>query len=176
MSIRNLQLERSLSMKRRSWVTLALSIFALYAGCSQTSDVSRLSSDEQAYIDKVKMFPLEISVPNAQATDAWHRAESFISRFTLMKHQTVGTSIIPSYFLNGQPGRENLMQTPSSSELGVSFGYHVTMKPLSEVVQFNVQCITEIGSKQADASANAHILAYYMKTGDLPYPKLIKRR
>jgi hypothetical protein len=92
-----------------------------------------------------------------------------------MKHQTVGTSIVPSYSVKGQPGREYLMQTASSSELGVSFGYHVTMTALSEVVQFNVQCITENAFKAADASVNAHILAYYMETGDLPYPKLVKK-
>jgi hypothetical protein len=171
----NIEPERRLAMNRSFWLPLALSMLALCAGCSRTSEITTLSSEEQAYVDKVKMVPLEISVPSRDATDAWHRAESFISRFTLMKHQTVGTSIIPSYFLKAESGKEHLMQTPSSSELGVTFGYHVTMTPLPEVVTFKVECLTENVSRATDASVNAHILASFMQTGDLPYPNLIKR-
>jgi hypothetical protein len=92
-----------------------------------------------------------------------------------MKHQTVGNYIIPTYSIPDQTGSEYFIPTYSPSELGASFGYHVTMTPLSEVVQFNVRCITENVSKAVDAYVNAHLLAYYMETGDLPYPKLIKR-
>jgi hypothetical protein len=134
-----------------------------------------LSADEQAYIDKVKVFPLEFSVSNAEATDAWHRAESFIGRFSLMKHQTGRGYIIPTHLIPDQTGRDYLIPTYNSSELGVSFGYYVTMTPMKELVQFSVQCNAENVFKATNACVNAHILAYYMETGDLPYPKLIKK-
>lgn len=174
------ELMRRLSMKQSTLLPFVLSIFTSIAGCSHTSMMTLSadqtpSPDEQAYINKVKMFPLEFSVSNAEAIDAWHRAESFISRFSLMKHQTGRGYIIPTYFMKYQTGREYLIPTYNSSQLGVSFGYCVTMTPLKELVRFSVQCNAENVFKAANANINAHILAYYMETGDLPYPRLIKK-
>lgn len=131
----------------------------MIGNCTTTSLLS-LTPDEQAFLSKAKAFPLEFTVSNEEAEMAWGRAQSFIGRFSSMKLQTATDYVIQTY-------------NPSAS--GVAYGYYVTKTPLGESTQFNVQCNTGNIFAMADAESNAHILAYYMSTGELVNPKVIMK-
>jgi tetratricopeptide (TPR) repeat protein len=119
-----------------------------------------LTSDERIYLEKVKAFPLEFTIPINEVEVAWGRTQSFIGRFSSMKLQIVTDYIIQTY-------------NPPKGE--ISFGYYVTKTPIGNNVKITVICITGDPLGEGAASLNAHILAYYIKTGELPYPRLIAR-
>lgn len=140
----------------RKAVIIILALFVL-SGCTSIS-MKNLTPEERSYFEKVEAFPLEFIIPKIEADDAWGRAQSFIGRFSSMKLQTVTDFVIQTY-------------NPSD----IKFGYYVTKTPMDDDIQITVQCITEGWFSGDDARRNAHILAYYMKTGELPNPKFIAR-
>jgi hypothetical protein len=131
----------------------------ILTGCATTS-MLKLTPEEQTYLEKAKAFPLEFTIPKSEADEAWGRAQSFIGRFSSMKLQTVTDFVIQTY-------------NPGSGD--VDFGYYVTKTPMGDKVQITVQCNTGNMFAGADANTNAHILAYYIKTGELVNPRLIAR-
>jgi len=139
-------------------VTVAILVLALLTGCATTS-MLKLTPEEQMYLEKAKAFPLEFTIPKSQADEAWGRAQSFIGRFSSMKLQTVTDFVIQTY-------------NPISPN--VDFGYYVTKTPMGDKVQITVQCNVGNIFSGADANTNAHILAYYIKTGEL-VPRLIAK-
>ena len=134
-------------------------VLALLAGCATTS-MLKLTPEERTYLEKAKAFPLEFTIPKSEADEAWGRAQSFIGRFSSMKLQTVTDFVIQTY-------------NPRSTD--VDFGYYVTKTPMGDKVQITVQCNTGNVFAEEDANNNAHILAYYIKTGELVNPRLIAR-
>ena len=137
---------------------LMSSFIALIAtGCSHTG-MMNLSPDEEVYMARVNQFPLEFSISKADAPDAWGRAQSFIRKYCSMNLQYATDYLISAY---------------SATLSEVRFRYYVTKTPMSNEVQILVQCNTGFMYTGGDANLNAHILAYYIKTGDLPYPQLI---
>jgi hypothetical protein len=145
----------------KKFVNLTSSVVVIFMiGNCTTNMLLNLTPDEQAFLDKANAFPLEFTVQNEDAEMAWGRAQSFIGRFSSMKLQTATDYVIQTY-------------NPSSS--GVAYGYHVTKTPLGKSTQFNVTCNTGNLFAMGDALSNAHILAYYMSTGELANPKVIKK-
>lgn len=139
-------------------VTVVILVLGLLSGCATTS-MLKLTPEEQTYLEKAKAFPLEFTIPKSEADEAWGRAQSFIGRFSSMKLQTATDFVIQTY-------------NPASP--AVDFGYYVTKTPMGDKVQITVQCNTGNMFAGADANTNAHILAYYIKTGEL-VPRLISR-
>lgn len=139
---------------------LSICLLTLFLSACSHIQTMQLSQDEKDYIEKVKAFPLELTIPKTDEADAWGRAQSFVGRFSSMKLQTATDFIIQTY-------------NPSSSD--ESFGYYVTKTPLRDSVQMNIRC--NVGNQMwaPDAELNGHILAYYVKTGELPYPRLINK-
>jgi hypothetical protein len=56
---------------------------------------------------------------------------------------------------------------PNQNDAGIEYGYDVTKTPSGADVQFDVQCSTNNMFEGGQAAQNAHILAYYMATGQL---------
>lgn len=132
-----------------------------WIGCASSG--RGLSLEEQTYLDKVWAFPLTFTVSKAEAEEAWGRAQSFLARFSGMQLQVLTDFVIETY---------------DPLTVGYGFGYSIVKTPMSEEVQISVQCrpgvpLTRLWGS-SDAERNAHILAYYMKTGELPYPRWIK--
>lgn len=144
-------------MKKKLATLLMISYVFVIAACAM---LPQPTPEEQAVLDQAIAFPLDFTVPNSDAEMAWGRAQSFIGRFSSMKLQTVTDYVIQTY-------------NPSSS--GVAYGYYVTKTPLGDSMQFVVQCNTGNLFAMRDAVNNAHVLAYYMKTGELVNPILIKK-
>lgn len=130
-----------------------LSLFLL--SCASTIIYSKEQSD---YLVKIRQFPLEFEMPKEQVEEAWGRAQSFIGRYSSMKLQIVTDYVIQTYNPVG---------------IGAEFGYYVTKTPMGVMVQFTVQCNVNNSLLNDHAMDNAHILASYIKTGELPYPYLI---
>jgi len=140
---------------------LNLIIAFLVTGCGATVSMMQLTPAEKVYIEKVKSFPLEFTIPASEAEEAWGRAQSFIGRFSSMKLQIVTDYVIQTY------------NPPSGT---VDFGYYVTKTPIGDSVKISVQCVTGNMFAWEDAKLNAHILAYYIATGELPpNPRLIMK-
>jgi hypothetical protein len=138
-------------------VGLTLSVLI---GCATQSAAPQhrvLLPEEQTYLDKVMLTPLEFVIPKTEANDAWGRAQSFISKFSGMKLQTVTEFVIQTY-------------TPTSSDGEAYYsgycGYQVTKTPMGDNIQITVQSMAgRMFTKLANR--NAHILAHYIKTGEL---------
>ena len=121
-------------------------------GCSYVNTLS-LSPQEKAYVSKVSQHSLEFTIPDSQVTNAWGRAQSFIGKYSYSKIKTATDYII------------------QTEEAGQSrpFDYNVTKTIQKDSSQITVRCSPET----PDGEMNAHILAYYIEFGELPYPRLI---
>ena len=142
-------------------------VLGLLSGCAawklppitpeEQARLDEFAREEQTYLAKAMPFPLEFTIPKGEADEAWGRAQSFIGRYSSMKLQIATDFIIQTY----NPGSLS------------GFGYYVTKTPMGDNVQITVQGLTDI--YLASANQNAHILAYYIKTGELINPGLIKQ-
>jgi hypothetical protein len=143
-------------MKKLFLISLLCFSF-LWMGCMQ--DIVN-DPKQVEYLAKVNAFPLEFEVSKDIATDAWGRAQSFIGRFSSMKLQSA---------------TDYMIQTYNPTDNGVNYGYNITKTPLKDTVQITVQCSSNNMFAGGDATKNAHILAYYISSGELPYPNLIAK-
>lgn len=121
-----------------------------------------LSPEQKAYVDTVMRQPTTFRVSKAQAEETWGRGQSFIGQHSSMKIQVATDYVLQTY-------------NPSDQSYGIDYGYYLTRTPAGEDVGFNVRCLTNNMFAGGDANRNAHILAHYMVTGELPYPGLIQR-
>ena len=130
-------------------VTLNLFLVCAVGGCAANSN---LQPEQKLLLDRALAFPTDFTVDRKDAGDAWGRAQSFVGRFSSMKLQTASDFVIQTY----NPGDGD-----------VAYGYNVTKTPAGDDVQFDVRCGSGNMFAVGEASKNAHILAYYMKTGEL---------
>lgn len=136
-------------------------IFAfVFVGCASRIAQMKLTTDQQVALDKAMAFPLDFEIDKTDGTDAWGRAQSFISKYSPMKLQTVTDYVLETY-----------------NSVDYAFSYNVTKAPLKDKYQITVQCHVPSDSWQwhkDDANRNAHILAYYIATGQLLIPELVE--
>ena len=139
----------------------ALMILALSCGCSSTSAVFQLSADEQASLSQAMSGQLNFVVPREHAIDSWDRAQDFLDRYSTMKLHSATDSLLTSY---EQPVTDpNQIQSASA----VRFGYSVTRSRDVDGVRYVVQCTPSNPSGAKDADQNAHLAAYYIRTGTI---------
>jgi len=147
--------ERRSGVLRIALSAMLLSLLA--ALCFQCATTKSLTREEADYLMAIRRSPLTFQLPKAQADDAWGRAQSFIGKYSSMKLQVVTEFVLQTY-------------NPSDYK----YGYYVTKTPMGENVEFSIQCLTAgFFADQNAAERNAYILAWYIKTGELPYPHLI---
>jgi hypothetical protein len=120
-------------------------------GCATAPELTR---EQEAYMEEAMAMPLVFTVPTGEADQAWKRAHSFVERFSSLKLQQISNNAIRTY---------------NPNEFSTAFGYYVKKTLLGENVRFSIQCFCgTLSASATDASfQNAHILAYYMKTGKL---------
>jgi hypothetical protein len=136
-----------------------LTTVGLLSGCASAVSTMKLTSEEKQYVDEVKQFPLEFEIDKKDDKDAWGRAQSFIGKYSSMKLQIVSDYNLQTY-------------NPTGAE--VQYGYSVTKTPAGTKEQISVDC--QVGNifKKEDAKMNAHILAYYISTGEI-FPNLVQQ-
>ena len=137
-------------MKQMAAAVFILAILNV-TGCATSP---KLTPEQKAYLDEAMAMPLDFTVPNAEADQAWERAQRFVERFSAMKLQNISANVIRTY---------------NPNQFSTAFGYYVKKRPLGENVRFTIECFCgTLSATATDASLqNAHILAYYMKTGEL---------
>lgn len=113
--------------------------------------------EEQAYMSAVMATPLTVLVAKDDTEDAWGRAQSWLGKYSSMKIQVVSDYVIETY-------------NPTGSS--VDFGYNVTKTPMGDACEIAVRCGSSNMFAGEAAETNAHILAYYIKTG-ICNPKFI---
>ena len=97
-------------------------------------------------------FPLRFTVPSREAEIAWERALAFVGRFSSMNLQVATDYLIETY------------KPDSAGE----FGYAAARASGIAYSLFEVNCQAG-GALGADkAQQNAHIFAYYVRTGVMP--------
>ena len=138
------------------WVLLLATI--LLESCFSSS----LNMKEIDYITRASQTPLEFSLPKEEAEDAWGRAQSFIGRYSSMR-----LHIVTDYVLE--------TKSPQGATNFKQFGYYVVKTPGKESVSLKVLCVAASVIYNKEARQNAHILAYYMMTGEEPSPRIIKK-
>jgi hypothetical protein len=125
--------------------------------CSSTS-VFQLSADEQSLLQSAMNTPLTFVVPRDQAIASWDRASDFVQRYSTMKLRSVTDSLITVY---DEPSVTPLIENASS----IRFGYSVRRSRDPGGILYQVQCTASSKTGDTDAAQNAHIAAYYVKTG-----------
>ena len=144
-------------MNRKTVALLPVAL--LLVSCIQTS-LYTLTPEEQAYLDEAKRCPVEFKVSKEASADAWGRAQSFVGRYSRMKLQIATDYVIQTY-------------NPTAG----GYGHYITRTPVGDSAQLNVECVGDINSifSGANLSNNAHILAYYIRTGSPPSERLIAK-
>jgi hypothetical protein len=130
-------------------VLLLMILASLCVGCA-----TPLTPEQQSQLNIAMTSPLDFNADKSESSDVWGRAQSFIGRFSSMKLQIATDYVIQTY-------------NPDPNGLD-AFGYYITKTPVGESDEFNVKCVTNDAIFSGGrADQNAHILAYYMKTGTL---------
>ncbi|MBI1318324.1 MAG: hypothetical protein GC168_05140 [Candidatus Hydrogenedens sp.] len=148
-------------MSRTIVVTACLAL--LLVGCVTTIDPTTVTPEEREYHEQYSTFPTEFEVPESEAETAWARGIRYISDHSGMKIQTSTDYSISTYSPTGHGA--------------YYFGYSITRLPENDTVTFKVDCLRDMenfGDLEV-ANNNAHILAYYMKSGEL-MPRFINTR
>jgi hypothetical protein len=148
--------------KKLGIVSVVLSMLVLVCGCTPAI---KLNGEQQAYIDKVMKEPLSVAVSASEAETAWGRANTFVARYASMKIQVSNDYVIETY-----------NPTDGKGFLDFNYGYSVSKVPVKDGFVFEVSGMSSGGNLAKGKTArNAHIFAYYIRTGELPYPELIAR-
>lgn len=138
--------------------TLGICSLLIIAGCST-------SHYERKYLRRVDEVPLTFQVPQSSADSAWQRAKYFVATYTSRKIEQMDDSSIvcerPSFF--------DLLLTSN-------YGYFVSRSSDGTSTRFTVDCFSGTPPLWSQSRHNAHILADYIRTGNLPYPNLIAKR
>ena len=134
-------------------------LLIVLGGCASTLNKED-SSGVQLYINEVKSFPLNFTITKSEEKEAWERAQSIIARYSSMPIQTL---------------TEYAIQTKEPERNTAKYGYHVSKSTKGENVHITVICSCGKRLLIQSTVMNARILAYYIKTGKLPYPELITK-
>jgi len=140
----------------RAVLILVLGGFTL--SCGSTS-VFQLSTDEQNLLQLAMNTPLTFVVPRDQTIASWDRAVDFVNRYSTSPLRSGTDSLATSY--------EELVAktTTIESASSIRYGYAVRRAKDPDGIFYSVQCTPSSTVGQKDADQNAHIAAYYIKTG-----------
>ncbi len=138
---------------------LTVVLLVVSAGCSST-----LTSDEQAYLDRAMEHPTIFTMLKTDRFTAWKRAAAWINTYSVEPLDEVKDDV-----LRTKPAG-------SGTDFETSYGYEVTRKPVGDDrIEVAVSCSVSNMFYGEQAKTNAHLLAYYIGTGDLPSPNVVNR-
>lgn len=140
--------------------SILMIISCLFWGCaSQAVSVKNMNPQDKAFIEKVMAFPTSFYVSKEDAKEAWGRCQAWVARYSDLQ-----LKIVSDYFVHTSEGLSGLNY----------YGYKVTRKPEKEHDFIEVQCIGEpLNTSKSVKERNAHLLAWYIKTGEIGNEKLI---
>ncbi len=149
----------------------AMLLLCLAALSCASTTVFQLSPEEEAALRLAMDSPLTFVVARDQSIASWDRAQEFINRYSSMKLRSATDSTTVSY--------ENPVYTsdPAALESGsnLRYGYSVSRSRDPGGIRISVQCTPSGKLGEKDADQNAHIAAYYIRTGTLGCTRCIVR-
>ena len=147
------------SMQNLCVAHLMVGIIAIMflGGCGSYTQAQR------QYVNRVSDDILWFKVPPEQSAAAWDRARTFVQQYSTMEIQIltddqIGSRVplLPFDFFHPQ------------------YGYQVRRRVDGTDGRFSVRAFST-NSLSNGPTLNAHILADYIQTGKLPFPKLISQ-
>ena len=130
----------------------ALIVVLLFVSCAPRV---QMTPEQQAYTEKAMAFPTEFTITADQKPGVWQRAQSFLSQYASMKIQVLNDMSIQTY---------------NPHDIG-QYGYTVNLVPTNQGYIVRVDCFPYRGNMfwngDDEAEQNAHVLAYYMASGEL---------
>ena len=133
-------------MSKRA-VAMVLSCFFLLTLCGCLT-----TKKEQKYLKMVNQVPLDFVLDNENGELAWIRAQKFIAKYVSSPLKIVTPHVI---------------QTETTHDFFQNDVYYsITRTPVKDGQRFEIQC-------SPMRASDAHMLAHYMQTGELPHPNLI---
>ncbi len=118
----------------------------------------QMSPEQTEYINAVNSTPLQFTVTKENIDTAWGRVNSFISMYSSFKIQLSNDWTVETYFIR---------------TAGIKYAYKVVKTPNRDEYIITVECKCTNMFMTKEENRNAHILAYYIQTGNLPYPRMI---
>jgi hypothetical protein len=131
----------------------------------------QLSADEEASLAKAMETPLTFVVPRDRSYETWDRAQSYVDRYSSAKLRTATDSLFVTY----EPPTYSQDPSPVQAASGIRYGYSVRRAAEAEGIRITVECTPSSKVGEKDADQNAHIAAYYIKTGSLACDRCIVR-
>lgn len=147
-------------LSRRSLCWLAL-LALMLARCSILKP--GLTPAQQTYLNNAKATPLDIVIPQGELPKAWANARDFVRKY----------SPLP---LIQSDEAEIRTRDPAPDGIDVGWEIHVRPATLGSVGIVINPLVTERGyggNAESRGQHNAHLLAYYLKTGQLE-PALVQ--
>ena len=122
-----------------------------------------LSPEHAKYLKTAKDHPTQFIMLKSEEREAWGRAVLWIRSYSSMNLVTVNDSLIAT----DPPGK--------GRDWELSYGYTVEKKSKGDRVEISVLCGANNTFNAGDAQENAHLLAYYIATGEPNPPQLIHK-
>lgn len=119
------------------------------AACASGTKLQR-TPEEDRYARAAMAHPTEFTVKKAEADSAWRRAKRWLEQNSSLSLKT-------------ETDYELATLVPEGGER--VFAYQVMKYPLGDEVEFKVECQPSATLSRGDALLNAHLLAYFMKSG-----------
>ena len=150
-------------MKKLPFISFVMCLFMCGCVANVLSDIQHApkTPEENSWLESVLKEPLEFTMDAKDEEVAWSRAQNWISQYSGYKLKIVTNSII---------------ETEGGSE-----GFKVTkLKNPDGTIQISVNnplqgvTIGDMLFGTKDITVNLSILAHFIRTGDLPYPYLIR--
>ncbi|HXL14960.1 MAG TPA: hypothetical protein VN972_02660, partial [Methylomirabilota bacterium] len=148
----------------------AAAVILAFAAISCASSFE-LSADEKASIAMAMDTPLAFVVPRERSIETWDRAQEYITRYSSAKLRSLTDSVLVTY----DSPTYSQVPSPVESGSGIRFGYSFSRSRNSEGIRIAVQCTPSSKLGEKDADQNAHIAAYYIKTGRIACDRCIVR-
>jgi len=156
--------------KRFAFRALVLAgLVGCLVSCASTA-VLDLTGKEDTSMTLAMATPLSFSVPRDRAMETWDRAQTFLDRYSTMALRTSTDSSMQSY----DPPRP--YQPPGTVITEpIRFGYGFSRTAVADSIRISVRCTTNRDIAESDADKNAHIAAYFVRTGTIACARCIVR-
>lgn len=153
------------------YFALLAALFTFGCASNLVMKTEQLSEAQKSYLAKAMAQPLEFDSDKSKSDEIWGRATEFVANHSSMKIQIATDFLIETY---------NPTSTETYGGTEMAYGYKVSRRPIGSKVHISVTCVSTFHAMylkelEATRDRNAHILAYFLVTGELPFPDLIKK-
>jgi hypothetical protein len=140
-------------------ICLLIACVLIVGGCSAATRTPQ----QQDYLDNATAHSPQFWMPKTEFRATWGRAIVWLRTFSSMPILTANDTLIET------------VAAGTGRDWETCYGYSITRTDVRDSFLVSVKCATNHNLHFADASRNAHLLGYYMETGDAPPPELVSK-